>query len=196
MMEEATGAAPKSDAPISWDDLGVLLAEAKAMARGLLLREQGASLKSTELVLTALGRLRRPDQDWQEVQWANRKYFFGALYKAMSRALIDHARKRKAQKRALETRLEPEQFAQALSNQDIRASLDREPELVESLMCALEELREHQPDWVVMIEHRYFGGLTLEETASMMGVSSKTIQRWWMQARLILFDAVREDLAG
>ncbi|MEM9383880.1 MAG: sigma-70 family RNA polymerase sigma factor [Pseudomonadota bacterium] len=183
-----------NDQPISWDDLEGLLSEAKAMARGLLAHELSNSLRSTELVLTALGRLRRSDQDWAEVEWENRKYFFGALYKAMRRALTDHARRRKAEKRAPEVRLEPEQFAKALNDADIQASVEQQPALIEQLMLSLEELRHREPDWVTMIEHRYFGGLTLEETGRMMGVNARTIQRWWLQARLVLFDAVREGM--
>lgn len=191
--DESPGPAPEGET-ITWEDLGSLLVEAKSLARGLLLREQETSLQTTELVLTALARLRRPDQDWSEVTWANRAYFFAALFQAMRRALIDHARRRKSQKRSGEVRLDPEQFTAVLNSYDARASLDRDPLLVECLMSALDDLRREEPDWATMIEHRFFGGLTLEETAVMMNVAVRTLQRWWVQARLTLYESMRQYL--
>src|ERR671926_188676 len=82
------------DDHLSWDELSPLLAEGKARARGLLLHERPASLQTTALVLRARRRKRPADQDWQTVTWANRQYFLGALYRAMTRALLDHARAR------------------------------------------------------------------------------------------------------
>ena len=79
---------------LSWDELYPFLEEVKALARGLLRHEHHASLQTTALVLSALRRQRHADQDWQTVTWANRQYFFGALYRAMTRALLDHARMR------------------------------------------------------------------------------------------------------
>lgn len=184
----------ENNAPLSWDDLGELFAESKGMARGLLARDRGSSLQATELVLTALGRLRNKDQSWSDVQWVNRQYFFGALHSSMQRALIDHARRRNALKRKDEVRLDSEQFALILERYDVMASVDQEPEIVEALLSCLEELKDEQPDWVEMINHRFFSGLTLEETAQMMDVSSKTIQRWWQRARLVLHERVREAL--
>lgn len=180
--------------PIVWDDLSGLFEECRAMAHGLLLREQGASIQSTALVLTALRRQRRTDQNWQEVQWANRKYFFGAIYKAMRRALIDQARHRNSQKRRRETTLDPERFARVLEHHAVETSVNEEPVIVEALMNALEELKHDEPQWAAMIEHRYFSGLTLNETAAMMDVSAKTIQRWWLRARLVLHERLKAYL--
>lgn len=184
------------DDPIGWDDLSGLFEECRAMAHALLLREQGASIQSTALVLTALRRQRRTDQDWQEVRWANRKYFFGAIYKAMRRALIDQARHRKSQKRQRETTLDPERFARVLEHYSIDTHLNEEPEIVAALMQTLEDLKHEEPDWAAMIEHRFFSGLTLNETAAMMDVSVKTIQRWWLRARLVLHERLKTDLTS
>jgi hypothetical protein len=79
------------DDRLSWDELYPLLEEVKALARGLQCHECHASLQTTALVLSALRRQRLADQDWQTVTWANRQYFFGALYRAMERTLLDHA---------------------------------------------------------------------------------------------------------
>ena len=184
----------ESEDSIGWDDLTGLLDECRAMAHRLLLREQGSSIQSTALVLTALRRQRCTGQDWAEVQWVDRKYFFGAVYKAMRRALIDQARHRNTNKRKGETTLDPEQFARALEHHAIDLSLNEEPQIVEALMNALEDLKQDEPEWAAMIEHRYFSGLTLDQTAAMMDVSSKTIQRWWIRARLVLYERLKAYL--
>jgi hypothetical protein len=86
--------------PITWDQLDGLMQELRGMARALLALEGNAqSLQQpTALVLTALrrqvpgGTQDRTEVNWNEITWPNRKYFFGAMYKAMWRALRDHAR--------------------------------------------------------------------------------------------------------
>jgi RNA polymerase sigma-70 factor, ECF subfamily len=164
---------------LSWDEVYLLIDAVKAMARGLLRLERDASLQTTALVLSALRRQRYADQDWSQVTWPNRTYFFGALYRAMERALLDHARIR-ARRRDLPVRPED------LELDDLRQTMDREPAQVVALLEALAELRQTQPQWVEAIEHRYYGGLTLEETAHMMAVDERTIRRWWDRARLVL----------
>jgi len=164
---------------LSWDELFPFMAEVKALARGLLRHERQASLQTTALVLSALRRLRHADQDWQEVRWANRQYFFGALYRAMTRALLDHAR---ARARRRETPARPED----LEIDDLPRALEREPAQVVALLDALAELTQQQPQWAKAIEHRFYGGLTLEETARMMDVDERTVRRWWDRARPVL----------
>ena len=167
--------------------------EVKALARGLLRRERQASLQTTALVLSALRRQRPADQDWQHVTWANRQYFFGALYRAMERALLDHARAR-ARRREIPVRPEDLQF------DDLQQAMDREPAQVVALLDALAELKQAQPQWAEAIEHRFYGGLTLEETARMMDVDERTIRRWWDRARPVLAQRILQlmnaELAG
>jgi DNA-directed RNA polymerase specialized sigma24 family protein len=164
---------------LSWDELYPLLEEVKALARGLLRHERHASLQTTALVLTALRRQRLADQDWQTVTWANRQYFFGALYRAMERALLDHAR---ARARRREVPVRPED----LQLDDLQHAMAREPAQVVALLDALAELKQQQPQWAATIEHRFYGRLTLEETACMMDVDERTIRRWWDRARPVL----------
>ena len=167
------------DTALSWDELYPFLEDVKALARGLLRHEQHASLQTTALVLSALRRQRHADQDWQTVTWANRQYFFGALYRAMTRALLDHARAR-ARRREIPVRPED------LEVDDLRQALDREPAQVAALLEALAELKQQQPQWAEALEHRFYGGLTLEETARMMAVDERTVRRWWDRARPVL----------
>jgi RNA polymerase sigma factor (TIGR02999 family) len=170
---------------ISWDELYPLMDEVKAMARGLLRREHQASLQTTALVLSALRRLRYADQDWRQVTWPNRQYFFGALYRAMGRALLDHGR---ARARRRETPVGPED----LQFDDLQQTMAREPAQVVALLEALAELKQAQPQWVEAIEHRFYGGLTLEETARMMDVDERTVRRWWDRARPVLSQRVMQ----
>jgi RNA polymerase sigma factor (sigma-70 family) len=171
------------DDHLSWDDVVLLLDDVKAMARGVLRREYGASLQTTALVLSALRRQRYADQDWEHVTWPNRQYFFGALYRAMHRVVLDHARVR-ARRREVPVRPEDLQL------DDLHQTLEREPAQVVALLDALADLRQTQPQWVEAIEHRYYGGLTLEETARMMDVDERTVRRWWDRARLVLAQSI------
>jgi RNA polymerase sigma factor (sigma-70 family) len=149
------------------------------LARGLLRHEHHASLQTTALVLSALRRQRHADQDWSHVTWVNRQYLFGALYRAMTRALLDHARAR-ARRREIPVRPED------LQVEDLQHALAREPAQVVALLDALAELKQQQPQWAEAIEHRFYGGLTLEETARMMAVDERTVRRWWDRARPLL----------
>jgi RNA polymerase sigma factor (sigma-70 family) len=172
---------------LSWDELFPLMAEVKVLARGLLRKEHQASLQTTALVLTALRRQRLADQDWQSVTWPNRQYFFGAMYRAMTRALLDHARVR-ARCREFPVRPEDLQF------DNLPQTLAREPALVVALLEALAELRQTQPQWVEALEHRYYGGLSLEETARMMEIDERTVRRWWDRARLVLAQRILQRM--
>lgn len=170
------------EALITWDELEPFMAEVRVMARDLLRQEwQAESLQTTALVLTALRRLRRADQDWSEVTWQNRHYFFGAVYTAMGWALIDHGRRRMAKKRAVSVvRLEDLQL------HDLPRTVEEAPEQVVALVETLEQLKEEQPEWAEVVEHRYFGGLTSTDTARALGVSKATVDRRWGKARVFL----------
>jgi RNA polymerase sigma factor (TIGR02999 family) len=172
---------------LSWEDLYPFMDEVKALARGLLRHERQASLQTTALVLSALRRQRPIDQEWSHVTWANRQYFFGALYQAMTRALIDHARAR-ARRRDVPVRPED------LQVDDLQQAMAREPAQVVALLDALAELKQQQPQWAEAIEHRFYGGLTLEETACMMAVDERTIRRWWDRARPVLAQRILQLL--
>jgi len=173
-------------ASISWDDLYPFMDEVKVMARTLLQLERQAALQTTELVLTALRRQRRIDQGWSQVTWQNRQYFFGAVYQAMRRALIDHARQRAAGKRRAERLLQPEDIQLF----DLRQTLAREPLQIVALVEALTWLEQEAPPFAQVIEHRFYGGLTLEEIAQLLEVDERTVRRRWHRARLLLFERI------
>lgn len=175
------------DEPITWEDLPQFMTDVRALAHNLLSREGHAqSLQTTALIVTALRRQRLHDQEWEAVSWQNRRYLFGALYLAMDRALKDHGRRRAARKRAGGTlvRLEDMQWA------NLPQTLEEHPTLVVALTEALARLGTIQPQWVEVIQHRYYGGLTIEETARMLAISEKTVRRWWERARVLLHDEI------
>jgi RNA polymerase sigma factor (TIGR02999 family) len=165
--------------PISYDDLWLFQDDMKKAAHTLLSREyNAASLQTTALLVTALRRLRRSDQDWSMVTWQNRAHFFGALREAMRRALIDHGRARRAEKRQVEMVVPPD----ILAYFDVRQTMARAPGFAAILGEALERLKHNEPRWTELIEYRIYMGLTLKQTAKMMGVSVRTLQNWWEKA--------------
>jgi RNA polymerase sigma factor (TIGR02999 family) len=137
------------------------------------------TLQPTALVHEAYLRLVQ-----QDVAWKNRAHFFGLASEMMRRILVDHARGRKADKRAGGwTRVELDD-AVALSAQ-------REIDLV-LLDQALGELTALDPRHGRIVELRFFGGLTLEQTAEVLRLSPATVKRDWTLARAWLFRRLKK----
>ena len=182
---------------ITWDQVNDFMTDVRAMAQRLLRRERNAqSLQTTALVLTALRRQKLAEQRWDEVRWDDREAFLAAVYRAMDRALKDHGRRRMAKKRRhIAVPIE------ALSNEDLRRTADFQPhdlaerlidhpQLIEALTAALNALERHRPRWAAVARHRYYGGLTIDQTARLMDVSERTVRRQWEQARVLLHDEI------
>ena len=138
------------------------------------------TLQPTALVHEAYLRL----VDQRGVSWQNRAHFFGIAAQMMRRILVDHARRRQAAKRdATALRV------QAMSAEGEEASV-RDPELLalDQALCGLESLDARQAR---IVELRFFGGLTVEETAEVAGVSPATVKREWRTARAWLAREIR-----
>ena len=138
------------------------------------------TLQPTALVHEAYLRL----VDQRGVSWQNRAHFFGIAAQMMRRILVDHARRRQAAKRdATALRV------QAMSAEGEEASV-RDPELLalDQALCGLESLDARQAR---IVELRFFGGLNVEETAEVAGVSSATVKREWRTARAWLAREIR-----
>lgn len=153
-----------------------LLAEVYPALRDLAraqLRDQraGHTLNATGLVHEAYLRLVR----YQDVSWKGRAHFFGAAAQTMRRVLVDHARRKAAEKR----RGEHVGLTGAVVEAEVGVSLDE----VLVIDRALERLAEERPRWVRVVECRYFAGLTLEETAEALEVSHATVSNDWRLAR-------------
>jgi RNA polymerase sigma factor (TIGR02999 family) len=151
----------------------VVYDELRSLARAYLRNEQtGHTLGSTALVHEAYLRLAQRE----ELDVADRRHFFAIAAQAMRRVLIDHARSRKRKKR---------DAGQALPDlDDVTAYLnDDHLDELAAIDDALERLSEASPRAARVVECRFFAGMTLEETADVLEVSTKTVHRDWLLAR-------------
>jgi RNA polymerase sigma factor (TIGR02999 family) len=146
--------------------------ELRRMAAGLTKRERnGHSLDATALVHEVYLKL----IDVRQVDWKGRAHFFAACAQIMRRILVDAARKRSTSKRG--GGLERFDIDDVLS-----VSHSKDARLV-TLDDALTELQEVDPRTARIVELRYFGGLSVEETAAALGISEETVTRDWRLAR-------------
>ena len=146
--------------------------ELRRLARHYMSRERpGHTLQTTALVNEAYLRL----VGQEEMRWENRAHFFGIAARLMRQILVDHARGRQAAKRG------GGQFRLSLSKVD-RAAPGPDVNLL-ALDEALGRLEAIDPQKSRVVELRYFGGLGIEETAEVIGVSPATVKRDWSIAR-------------
>ncbi len=154
--------------------------ELRALARSLMVRvPPGNTLQPTALVHE--GYLRLVSSDVRD--WKSRRYFFGAAAKAMRRILIEQARRKAAVKRGGDQH--------RLDVNEIDISVESPSGDIEALAESLDRLRENDPRKADVVELRYFAGLTMKETADVLGVSLPTVERDWRFARVVLFDELR-----
>lgn len=160
----------------------LVYAELRAQAARYMAKERGnRTLQTTALVHEAYVKL----VDQRSVEWQNRAHFFGIAAQLMRRILVDDARHRRRNKRG--GGVVPENLddlavaAPALGVDAIDAlALDR----------ALQELEKLDPEQARLVELRFFGGLTLEETATVLDVSPATVKREWAIAKGWLYRAL------
>lgn len=151
--------------------------ELRRLAGSYLRRERSDhTLQPTALVHEAYMKL----IDQKQVQWQNRAHFFGIAAQVMRRILMDHARKHNAEKRGGDADKMP------LEEEILVVSHDRSAELI-ALDDALQALAAIDPQKAKIVELRYFGGLSIEETAEALGVSVPTINRQWRMAKAWLY---------
>ena len=153
----------------------VVYGELKRIARHYL-RTAGAdaTLCTTEVVHEAFLKLSREKGS----VWTGRAHFFGAASRAMRQVLVDYARRRHALKRGAR--------AQPVSLRDADAGFEIEMDTMLALDRALTELEGLNHRLCRVVELRFFGGLPQEEVAEILGVSSRTVERDWLKARLFL----------
>ena len=159
--------------------LPLIYNELRHLAHNFLYRERpGHTLQTTALVHEAYLKL----IDQRDAHWQNRAHFFAIAAQAMRRILIDSARKHAAAKRG--------GGAEKVSlDQAAEISLEPDSSLL-ALDQALNALAEIDPQQSRIIELRYFGGLTIEETAEVLKTSPATVKREWAMARAWLYKAV------
>ena len=146
--------------------------ELRRQASRYLQRERhGQTLQTTALVHEAYVRL----IDQAGVRWQNRAHFFGIAAEMMRRILVDHARKRHAAKRGGEA-------VKLTLNEALNASGERDLDLI-AVDEALTKLAAIDQQQARVIELRFFGGLNVEETAEVLGISARTVKRDWQVAK-------------
>ena len=154
--------------------------ELRKLARAHLRRERaGHTVQTGTLVHEAFIRL----IEGRQVRWEGRAHFFGIAARLMRQILVDHARTRGALKRGADGPTQP--IATALSVGVQPLDVD-----VIALDHALDALSRLDPQQARVVELRFFGGLTVEETAEVLGVSTGTVKREWSMARAWLRRAV------
>jgi RNA polymerase sigma-70 factor, ECF subfamily len=155
--------------------------ELRKLARTYMARERrGHTLQTSALVNEAYLRL----VDAQGIRWQDRSHFFGIAARLMRRVLVDHARARGFQKRGGN--------AEAVELGDaILVSRAPDVELLD-LDRALTALAAVDERKARVVEMRFFGGMTVEETAHTLNVSTDTVKRDWRLAKLWLLRALEE----
>jgi RNA polymerase sigma factor (TIGR02999 family) len=157
-------------------------AELRRLARGYMRRERrGHTLQTTALVNEAFLRLTGA----RGVRWQDRAHFLGISARLMRRVLVDHARSRGYRKRG--------GGAQRVSlDEGVRPVAEPALDLL-ALDRALDALAAVDPRKCRVVELRYFGGLSVEETAEVLAVSPDTVKRDWRLAKLWLLRELEGD---
>jgi RNA polymerase sigma factor (TIGR02999 family) len=154
--------------------------ELHSLAHRYMSRErENHTLQTTALVNEAYIKL----VDQRVVHWQNRAHFFGIAAQIMRRILIDHARRHAANKRGA---------GETISLEDLAVSDERAAELM-ALDDALTSLAKVDERKGRVVELRYFGGLSVEEIAEVLGVSPDTITRDWRRAKAFLRRELSQD---
>jgi RNA polymerase sigma-70 factor (ECF subfamily) len=162
--------------------LPLIYDELRKLAANYLRRERSDhTLEPTALVHEAY--LRMVDQT--QVNWQNRAHFFGVAAQMMRRILVDHARAHNAEKRG-------QDFQKLSLDENVDKSVERSSELI-ALDDALRALAEMDEQKGRIVELRFFGGLSIDETAEVLGVSAPTVKRQWRMAKAWLYGQVQKQ---
>jgi RNA polymerase sigma factor (TIGR02999 family) len=161
--------------------LPVIYDELRRIAhRQLSLERSDHTLGTTALVNEAYLKL----IDQTRAQWADRAQFFAIAARAMRRILVDYARQHRAQKRG--------GGREQVSLDDAMLTADQRAETLVALDAALDRLAQLDARLSDVVECRFFGGLTEEETAAALGVTDRTVRRDWVKAKAWLQQALEE----
>ncbi len=154
--------------------------ELRSLAQKHFSREpRGHTLQPTALIHELYVRLAGQDR----ARWQNRNHFFSVAAKIMRRILVDHARAHQTAKRGHNP--EPVTLSAEL------LTGEQSPIEVLALNDVLERLSDLDPDQARVVELRYFAGLSIEETAEVMGTSPATVKREWVAAKAWLWNQLR-----
>ncbi len=144
----------------------------RAIARHQMAREdEGHTLDATAVVHEAYLRIAQLNR----IDWQDRAHFFAIASRAIRRVLVDHAVRRNAQKRGGNR--------QRIDLGDIALFDDDDTDAVLALNQALDRLEQLEPRQVRVVECRFFGGMSIEETSAALDISKATVKRDWLLAR-------------
>jgi RNA polymerase sigma-70 factor, ECF subfamily len=150
--------------------------ELRQIARRHRSRERAEhTLQTTELINEAYLKL----VDQNETDWQNRSHFFAVASRVMRNLLVDYARSKNYQKRG--------NGAEKVSLEDIALFTPEPDEKILALDEALKNLAKLDERKSQLVELRYFGGLSAQETAEVLGVSEITVKREWLKAKAWLY---------
>jgi RNA polymerase sigma-70 factor (ECF subfamily) len=170
------------DARAAEELLPLMYAKLHRLARAYMRRErQDHTLQPTALINEAYLRLVRED-----INWNNRQHFMGVAANVMRQVLVDYARAHRAQQRG--GGLQRVEFEEELVMSP--GQLDQVAEVDE----ALTKLESLNPRQAKVVEMRYFGGFSVVEIASLLGVSERSVKRDWSLARMWLFRELRKEV--
>ena len=173
-IESGDPSAAEQLLPLVYDELRKLAAQKMAQ------ENPGQTLQATALVHEAYLRL----VDTEKVQhWDSRGHFFGAAAEAIRRILVENARRKGRQKHGRGLRRHDIQIAEPA---DLSLDID-----VLAIDEALTKLAAKHPDKAKLVKLRYFAGMTLDQAAAVIGVSSATVDRHWKYARAWLVRELR-----
>jgi RNA polymerase sigma factor (TIGR02999 family) len=175
-IEQGDPSAAEQLLPLLYDELRRLATQRLAQEK------PGQTLQATALVHEAYLRL----VDSENVQrWNSRGHFFAAAAEAMRRILVENARRK--------LRIKHGGGRQRAPLDEIALPVDDQAEQLLHLNDALAELARQEPVKAELVKLRYFAGLSLEETAAFLNISSATAKRYWAVARAWLFAALSDS---
>jgi len=158
------------------DVLPLIYGELRQIARRYRIREHGEhTFQTTELINEAYLKL----VDQSATEWQDRTHFFAVASRVMRNLLVDYARAKNYQKRG--------SGAEKISLEDIALFTSAPDEKILALDEALKNLAEFDERKSKIVELRYFGGLSAQETAEVLGVSEITVKREWLKAKAWLY---------
>ena len=175
---------PEGNGQVDTDSLlPIVYSDLRRIAAGMLAQERrGQTWQPTALVHEAYMRL---VGNRSTCEWTSRAHFFGAAAEAMRRLLIENARKKKRQKRGGDcnrVEFDLETVASSKANERLLEIDD-----------AIDRFEQAFPDKAPIVKLRFFAGLTNEEAATVLGVSTATAQRYWTFARVWLYSELAEE---
>lgn len=188
MSETEHSVVPTPPSPADASDANELLRSLYAELRRLAQRHMAGqrrdhTLQPTALVSEAFLRLGRRSDAWE-----GESHFLAVASRAMRQVLVDHARGRKAKKRAA--------TGERCELESISVEYDKRSIDLLALDAALEQLESRDPVAARLVEMRYFGGQPMEECARLLGMSERQIYRRWQSTKALLHQLIERELGA